>query len=884
LHGKANSSSFGHFFRPMRLFVLLFLASCVLAAAPLRAATNDPGDLFVTAYMAVQQAEKAEHGGNLKLALTKYRYAAGVLDQISSASPKWSPEIVSYRKSRTSEAVARVQEKIARGGSGKTDRGEGPLGLPLLPQTAESDKPLIFETPGELAPPSPDPVLTPRNTPRRSTDASSDRDPLQEAALRMKNLEQDLKNAKEEAERLQSEKADLARKLDEASKARVASEARQTLLQKRSDNAEQALMKAMSDGKTEADKIKTLQADYEKARREMRTWKIESEADAEYRQQLDDRYKVALNKIAVLTQERDAATAATTDAPGKIAQIQKDLDRTKKERDELAAKLQKTEGQLVVVQQQRDEALTQVAKLKEAQKQVDKLVADNATLMAKLADAEKSITQFKAEGAQKDQEIAALKKEVGSVKEQLAQAKQESADYQRQMADMQVKLEESGKLLAQAKADNAASVAEKKKMQEENTILRGIVLRQQKEEAVRAKTRKMLLAEMADLEINSKTLLKQIDLLSQPIVKLTEKERALFKSPELQVSDTEISIGIPKEEEPQPAASVPEAPMPAPSALPAIAPAPKPAATPAPAPSVVTIPAPAATPVPVPSTPMPAPVVEAVKPAKPAEPLLPSSETQPALSLSAPPKETDMLALNKPPAVAPAPPATPPTAPETLPSSPPDSLPGAPGEKMTPSGAGEGVTSASPNVPAELMPLAREGKEQFERGNYLDAEKTYRKILAKAPNNLYTLSNLGVVLFRGGKYKLAEDAFKKAIAIAPEDGFSHCTLGIVFYSQAKYDEAVNELTKALALNPKNATAHNYLGITASQKGWQEAAQKELETAVQLDPNYADAHFNLAVVYAMQTPPNKEKAREHYKKAIELGAEPDTALEQLIKAP
>jgi Flp pilus assembly protein TadD len=86
----------------------------------------------------------------------------------------------------------------------------------------------------------------------------------------------------------------------------------------------------------------------------------------------------------------------------------------------------------------------------------------------------------------------------------------------------------------------------------------------------------------------------------------------------------------------------------------------------------------------------------------------------------------------------------------------------------------------------------------------------------------------------------------------------------------------------LAIQPKNATAHNYLGITASQKGWQEAAQKELETATALDPNYADAFFNLSVVFATQQPPDKEKARKHYKRATELGAEPDTALEQLIK--
>ena len=50
----------------------------------------------------------------------------------------------------------------------------------------------------------------------------------------------------------------------------------------------------------------------------------------------------------------------------------------------------------------------------------------------------------------------------------------------------------------------------------------------------------------------------------------------------------------------------------------------------------------------------------------------------------------------------------------------------------------------------------------------------------------------------------------------------------------------------------------------------------------LDPTYADAHFNLAVVFATQQPPNKENARKCYKRATELGAEPDTALEQMIK--
>ncbi|HEY2103740.1 MAG TPA: tetratricopeptide repeat protein [Chthoniobacterales bacterium] len=190
--------------------------------------------------------------------------------------------------------------------------------------------------------------------------------------------------------------------------------------------------------------------------------------------------------------------------------------------------------------------------------------------------------------------------------------------------------------------------------------------------------------------------------------------------------------------------------------------------------------------------------------------------------------------------------------------------------------------SFKPDVPSDLSDMARQAKENFDRGKYHAAERQYQEILTKSPNNLYSLSNLGVVYFRTGKLKAAELTLKKAVAIAPKDEFAHTTLGIVYYRQSKFDEAVNELTKSLAINPKSAAAHNYLGITASQKGWQEAAEKEMLEAIAVKPDYADAHFNLAVIYATASPPSKELAKRHYVKATELGAESDPSLEKLLR--
>ena len=112
--------------------------------------------------------------------------------------------------------------------------------------------------------------------------------------------------------------------------------------------------------------------------------------------------------------------------------------------------------------------------------------------MGKLAEAEKTIAQVRADGVKKDQEIAALRKETSSLKEQLAQAQKESGDYQRQMATLQQKLTEANTQISQMKADNAKSLAERNRLQEENQILRGVVLRQQKEEARRAQTKKLV--------------------------------------------------------------------------------------------------------------------------------------------------------------------------------------------------------------------------------------------------------------------------------------------------------------------------------------------------------------------------------------------------------
>lgn len=897
---------------PTRPNALSLICCLGLAASAAYAESGDPSDQFLDAFLSFQKGEKAEQTGNAKGALTSYNKAIDVLDSISARWPNWNPAIVKHRREKAAEAVGRLQPVA----TGKVPAGRPAVVEPELPGKLENVLP-----PDSGFPEPPAPV---RSTSRKGSGG----DPIQEIQDRIESLQKELTGTKERLEKATSEKEDLAKKYEQAAREAREMTEKMEVVQKRADRAEQALLDAEKSGTKNSTDLATLRKTADDAKKALRKLEIERDAEMELREQFAGRITASRNQLsdtateletarkdstaarkeldqatkaksdleAKLSKTQEQLTKATTErdtaqkdnaaTPKKLADMQKQIDQVVKEKTTLESKLSEVQQQLTKVTGERDDAVVQLTKMKEAAKNVDKLLTENTQLMAKLQDAEKQIVTFKAEGAEKDKKIAELTKDVTAVRGQLEDAQKQSADYQTQMNDLRQQLDTQAKELTVVKTEAAAGVAERKKLAEENDLLRGIVLRQQKEQARRDRVKKIVLEQLAKLEVNSKALIDQVELLGSPVVKLTDKERKLFKEPQLSISDNEITF----------TASDATASAPAPEAAPAPAPAP------APEPVVQTklaTPAPVAAPTPgkVASKATPAPTPDAKKvannnlPPPIAQPEAPATET--TLKLDSPlpgslpdislgmPKDTKSAELAS---------AKPSTGLSTsiIPDTKKAPLEGdLPTKEKTESSAptvGEpGVTTGlKPAVPQELMGLARDAKDHFERGNYRDAEKIYDKALAKAPNNLYILSNLGVVRFRQQKYKLAEEAFKKAIAVAPEDDFSHCTLGIVSYQQGKFDDAIQSLTRALAINPKNPTAHNYLGITASQKGWQEAAQKELETAVAIDANYADAHFNLAVVFATQNPPNKEQARMHYKRAVELGAEPDSALEQLLK--
>jgi Flp pilus assembly protein TadD/uncharacterized coiled-coil DUF342 family protein len=741
-------------------FFLLLVFTFFLAAPASRAQSDDPSEAFLKAYMTAQQGEKLEHENQFKAALSKYRFAGSLLEQLRKAHPDWQPAIVEYRGRKVSEAILRVQDKAGtqENVAASAETSEAPVAAqPTAPpvqviKEKAPASPLVQATKEKttIAPPSTPAKPAPTSTPNEIAIEQATR----KLRDRVDQLEAELQKSHSQMTAAENEKQSLNSRLDET--------------KSKLDKAQGDLEKAKTAEKQVRDQLNQAQVSLKKT---ATAGSNDSKAQEALKSEI-----AQLKKTLTSAQEgRTAAEKERDDANAKVASADKQRAAASKERDEANARSLEADQKIAGANKERDDALAQLKGLKDTQQRVEVLVAENSDLKQKLADAEKTVREISADKPKKEQELADVRKQIVDLQSQLTASQKQNQNYEAQVAQLRTQLDDASKQLEQVKLVGTTP-EETAKLTKENEMLRNIIVRERQEEARRDQAKKLMLAEFEKLQIKSETLTQQIQLLAQPVTRLTTDELALLRQPVVSISDNNPG---------------------------------------------------------------------AVK----ASFTFAKNTTNTSSAPPRTPQDESSMSTDAPP-----------------------------------SAGSSGYTIPAmfkPNVPPDVVDLAWQAKQNFDKGKYHSAEKIYQEILTKTPNNLYSLSNLGVVYFRTGKLKAAELMLKKAVALSPNDEFTHTTLGIVYYRQAKFDSAITELTKSLGLNPKCATAHNYLGITASQKGWQEAAEKELLEAIQENPNYADAHFNLAVIYATSSPPSREQAKRHYTIATKLGAQPDPNLEKLL---
>ena len=470
---------------------LLLLPVFAFFAQPLcsYAQESDPSEVFLKAYMTAQQGEKLERENQLKPALTKFRFAGSMLEELKKTNGDWQPAIVDYRSRKIGEAILRVQSKLA------TQKDLAEIAAPVAAET-EAPLPSNAATPAE-------PKVEVGARPAGPVDVQSAiEEATKELRSRVDALEAELKQSQKEVSSAQKEKSELSGRLQETN-------------------------------------LELEQAKGELART--------SKAEKEVRDQL----VAAQESLQVIQSSGAGDQKAALALQGEITQLKKALEAAEssrsaaeKEDAEAKAKLTDANKQIASVTQERDtlqrernEALSGLKVAGDAQARVQVLVAENSDLQKKLAAAENTVREISADRPKKAQELQEVKQQLEKLRDQLVASQQANQDSEKTIADLRVQLDEAGAELATAKL-NGATADDTARLVKENQMLRAIVVRERQEEARREQAKKLMLAEFEKLKIKSDVLDQQIHLLAEPITKLSPEELALLKAPVVAISDT----------------------------------------------------------------------------------------------------------------------------------------------------------------------------------------------------------------------------------------------------------------------------------------------------------------------------------------------------------
>lgn len=82
---------------------------------------------------------------------------------------------------------------------------------------------------------------------------------------------------------------------------------------------------------------------------------------------------------------------------------------------------------------------------------------------------------------------------------------------------------------------------------------------------------------------------------------------------------------------------------------------------------------------------------------------------------------------------------------------------------------------------------------EFKRGNFREAARAARDLLAKNPESAILHANLGLILFKDGAIDEAEEELRRAVEIKPDHARSHLYLGLLYRDRGKLGLALEHL-------------------------------------------------------------------------------------------
>jgi tetratricopeptide (TPR) repeat protein len=169
--------------------------------------------------------------------------------------------------------------------------------------------------------------------------------------------------------------------------------------------------------------------------------------------------------------------------------------------------------------------------------------------------------------------------------------------------------------------------------------------------------------------------------------------------------------------------------------------------------------------------------------------------------------------------------------------------------------------------PSVWRPWLAEGLAHHHAGRLAEAESSYQRVLAVAPDQAEALRFLGVIFRQRGDLARAREFLEKALAVQPQDAHAHHDLGLARFESGQFEQAAAAYRKAIEILPGFPEAHYHLGNACYALQQSEDAAASYRRALEHQPDLAEAHYNLGLL--AQEKGELESAAQHYRRTTEL---------------
>jgi tetratricopeptide (TPR) repeat protein len=140
--------------------------------------------------------------------------------------------------------------------------------------------------------------------------------------------------------------------------------------------------------------------------------------------------------------------------------------------------------------------------------------------------------------------------------------------------------------------------------------------------------------------------------------------------------------------------------------------------------------------------------------------------------------------------------------------------------------------------------LLESGLRYLQSGQFSEAEKCCREILAADPDHADSFHLLGLISARTNKYDQATEFFAQAIRKNPNNADYFSNLGTMLERQDRFEEALKSFDLALALKPDFIDTWIKIGFTLQRQERFEEALLAYDQALKIDPPHTGVEKNL----------------------------------------